>query len=122
MILQIVSFALLLGERRCKGSGIDKGVIATLKGCADKCASVSSMFIYGSHGTNGCYSNGCSCWCQPSASADGTCETKEHSLYHLYSIVQGDYYLFDIFAAIIKDGNVFCYLIKVPFETSMLTV
>lgn len=50
------------------------------------------MFIYGIEGTGTCDAVSCACYCQPSASADGTCEqvdAKDNSgknTYNLYKI------------------------------------
>ena len=72
-----------------------------LKDCAINCKGVSSVFIFGTNyyggnsGKNRCYSEGddggegCQCNCATSAFPDGTCITKEHLGYRLFTFENG---------------------------------
>ena len=83
-------FEVVAEEKYCDtiSMQVKKGIIATLKGCADECTNVASMFIYGIEGTIGCDPDGCLCVCEAGASPDGTCNQNKNYYYNLYRFIQ----------------------------------
>jgi len=77
-----------------------------------------TMFIYGIEGTGTCDAVSCACYCQPSASADGTCEqvdAKDNSgknTYNLYKIKELECIDKDI--AECKKSELLCFKIDDP--------
>ena len=63
--------------------------------CASLCSGVASMFVFGTNDFNNdrCNIDGCSCYCLPSATEQGTCQTKEHTGFRLYKFTTPGYYL-----------------------------
>ena len=56
------------------------------------------MFAFGTNdfGTNRCNDDGCSCYCETSATEEGTCKRVDHNGYRLYKYgitnSKGDYH------------------------------
>ena len=73
-------------KTECSGSEIDKGQLTSVDDCASQCKGVASMFAFGTNdfGTNRCNDKGCSCYCETSATVEGTCERVDHNGYRLY--------------------------------------
>ena len=71
----------------CIGNRINGGVQPTLNDCTMSCTNVAPMFIYARKGSTSCGSNGCRCYCEKSATADGTCELESNYAYNLYRII-----------------------------------
>ena len=78
-------------KAECIGEEIKQGLKKHLESCAKSCKDVSSMFVYGTnnYGNNRCYDEGCECICEVAALPDGTCITKEHSGYQLFTYEKG---------------------------------
>ena len=76
-------------KKDCVGAEKSMGMIFTLEECARKCKTEASMFAYGTNdfGTERCYDQKCKCMCEPTASADGTCNHKMNNGYRLYRYV-----------------------------------
>ena len=76
-------------KKDCEGHDKGMGMMSTIGECARKCKTISSMFAYGTNdfGLERCYDQKCKCVCEPTASADGTCKTKNHNGYRLYRYV-----------------------------------
>lgn len=63
--------------------------MATVDDCGVACKGVSSMFVYGTtdYGVKDvCKSEGCRCYCETSASSEGTCSMLNHNGYRLYTL------------------------------------
>ena len=82
----VPQFAMIGEKKECGGSEIFEGRLFKAEGCALNCKGVASMFIFGTNkfGTNRCNRNGCKCYCETSASDDGSCNIKNHKGYQLY--------------------------------------
>ena len=80
----IAQHELVAKGKGCSGINIDKGIFATIEMCAEECKNLSSMFQFGRNGTGGCTTNGCACYCETAASADGTCDQKDKDYVNLY--------------------------------------
>jgi hypothetical protein len=89
---------LVAGKTECGGSEVGKGKLPSVDDCASKCEGVASMFAFGTNdfGTDRCNDEGCSCYCETSATEEGTCEREDHNGYRLYkygiSNSKGDYH------------------------------
>ena len=101
-------FILLLGwslvavRQECDGAEVDKGRFQHVDECAAKCKSVASMFIFGTneYGTTRCSGDGCKCFCETSATKEGTCNRAGHDGYRLYKYSPGDSHIFCVFCYI----------------------
>ena len=82
-LLELAVWTLVSTNSECSGSETQKTLVANseIKDCADACNGVSSMFIY-SKIHNKCY-------CETSASPDGTCNVKSMSGYNLFRYNKG---------------------------------
>ena len=60
----------------CSGSEESKGSLTSVDDCASQCKGVASMFIVSM--------NSYSCYCETSATEEGTCETQSIDGYRLY--------------------------------------
>ena len=81
-------------KKECLGSEMYKGRVHSVDACGSLCQGVSSMFIFGTNdfGYEGsCYSAGCNCYCETSATNEGTCDIWSNYGYRLYKYVSGDY-------------------------------
>ena len=78
----------MVGERdSCRTVEFRAGDFQDVKECYHACKSKSTMFIFGRPGSKRCYSNGkCRCYCETTASKDGTCNRIRHIHYNLYRI------------------------------------
>ena len=78
-------------KKECKGKEESKGKLDSVQECADACFGVSSMFIFGTndYGTARCEGNGkqCQCFCETSATDDGSCDITDHNGYRLYKYI-----------------------------------
>ena len=82
------------------------GRMESVEECAEACAGVSSMFIFGTNdfGKKRCNWKGCTCYCETSAAADGTCKVKNHRGYRLYRYdTWGKYFHYNISFALFFD-------------------
>ena len=85
-----VEYTLAAKRKHCVGSEVKMGYQYSLEDCAKACFNVSSMFIYGTNDFNyypprcSVAQDGCLCYCQISASEEGSCDTKAHMGYKLY--------------------------------------
>ena len=84
MLLFHLGFVLVTEGKECSGREILKGRFHTLAECATICKSVSTMFVYGRQGNNGCHKDGCACYCELDANEDMTCHEKDHPEFNLY--------------------------------------
>ena len=77
---------MLEAKKECSGSEISKGKLPSVDDCASQCEGVASMFAFGTNDylTNRCNNDGCSCYCETSATEDGTCNSVNHNGYRLY--------------------------------------
>ena len=78
---------MLVAEKtECTDAEISKGYLPTFEECKAKCKGTSSMFSYGikGYGRDRCDNSGCSCYCETSATTDGTCDQVNHNGYRLY--------------------------------------
>ena len=78
----MVQYELVAEGQQCSGEKISKGRPAKVEECAAQCKNVSSMFMFGI----GSWKVG-KCWCEKTASADGTCYQTDISGYNLYRFV-----------------------------------
>ena len=71
---------------QCKGTENNEGKMNSIDECANACRKKSSMFVFGTndYGKNGCNNQGCECYCETGAKADGTCKTVKNNGYRLY--------------------------------------
>ena len=78
VLIALVEWTLVSENQECSGSEINKFVTsnAEINDCATQCRGVSSMFIFSST-----YNN---CYCETSATAEGTCDIVDISTYNLY--------------------------------------
>ena len=88
----MAQYELVAEGQQCSGEKISKGRPAKVEECAAQCKNVSSMFMFGIG--NKCDSDGCVCWCEKTASADGTCYQADISGYNLYRFVLNGNILF----------------------------
>ena len=72
-------YELVAHNKECDGSEIRSGSFGSVSECYNSCKSLASMFIFPS-------SVG-SCYCETSATNDGTCNMKDIYGYGLYKIV-----------------------------------
>ena len=82
----ILDWLLVADKTECRGSEKDMGYISTADECSKKCKGQSSMFSFGTrdYGDSRCGFTGCKCFCETSASMDGTCSQVSHNGYRLY--------------------------------------
>ena len=73
-------------KEKCKGQEIHVGRVKSIDHCANECRQKSSMFVFGTndYGKNVCNNQGCECFCETGAKADGTCKTVKNNGYRLY--------------------------------------
>ena len=90
----------MFAERKeCDSTEIFKGKLPSVDNCASQCKGVASMFIFGTndYGTDRCNDDGCSCYCETSATEEGTCNRKNHNGFRLYKFgitnSKGQYYV-----------------------------
>ena len=83
-------------KKECSGSEKRMGSFKHIYECASKCKGVASMFVFGTNdfGVNRCDSNGCECYCETSATVEGTCSQRNHEGFNLYKYNKGDYQVF----------------------------
>ena len=77
-------------------------MLKSLEECASVCNGVSSMFVFGTNdfgNDNQCNIDssdwrplGCLCYCETSATAEGTCNSYSHNGYRLYKYTSGGYH------------------------------
>ena len=86
-------YELVAEGKYCSGKQGLKQWTTTVNVCALECERMgSTMFVYGIKGTDSCVKVGCACYCQKSASADGTCQQVDakdndgKNTYNLYKI------------------------------------
>ena len=81
-------------KKECGSSEIEIGYLHSVEDCASRCKGVARMFIFGTNdfGNNRCDSKGCKCFCETSATNQGTCNIIDHTGYRLYKYTAGDYY------------------------------
>ena len=68
----------------------------SIENCASKCKGKASMFIFGTkdYGKDErCFDNGCECYCEISATPQGTCDIVHHKGYRLYKYNTGNYHI-----------------------------
>ena len=100
-----IEWSLLAEKVECVDTSaeINKGRMKHLESCAISCKDEGSIFVYGTNdfapGTrkSRCFSQGerngdegCQCICQKSPSMDGTCTTKEHLGYRMFTYAKGN--------------------------------
>ncbi len=73
-------------DKECTGHGEYKGRFQDLVDCANACNGVSTMFIFGieNRTQSRCNNDGCKCFCETSAAANGTCNMTPHNGYRIY--------------------------------------
>ena len=79
-------------KKECSGSEESKGYVQSLGTCASICKGEASMFIFGTNdfGESRCNSDGCKCYCETSATEQGTCDIIDHTAYRLYKYISGE--------------------------------
>ena len=86
-------------KQECGGSENYKGFVPSVEECALKCNTEASMFIYGTRdygNVDSCNDNACQCYCETSATVNGTCDQQSHDGYRLYKYVgQGNNFVFN---------------------------
>ena len=73
----------------------DAGAFTNVTGCQHACMGRATMISFGRIDGTKCFENGtCRCYCERSATANGTCEYSDHHDYDLYQIKNstGKYY------------------------------
>ena len=86
---RIIAGWTLVGEKQeCRGEEEYIGRFETVEECGEACGGVATMFIFGTNdfGTARCEGNGkqCQCFCETSATDDGSCDITDHNGYRLY--------------------------------------
>ena len=101
-----IEWSLLAEKVKCmdESAKINKGRMTHLESCAISCKDEGSIFLYGTNDFAGvgslksrCFSKGerggdegCQCFCEKSASSDGTCITKEHLGFRMFTYAKGE--------------------------------
>ena len=82
----IIEWGLVAEKKECSGSEIHIAALHVVDECASRCKGVASMFVFGTndYGEARCWDEGCSCYCETSATEEGTCSTVNHRGYRLY--------------------------------------
>ena len=77
-------------KTECGGEEINVGRFYEVSQCAEKCRSISSMFLFGTneYGLTKCDEFGCKCFCETESTNVGTCQTKDSMGYNLYTYMQ----------------------------------
>ena len=77
-------------KKECGGEEIYMGRFYKVFECAEKCRSISSMFLFGTkgHGSTKCDESGCKCYCETESTNVGTCQTKDAMGYDLYTYMK----------------------------------
>ena len=85
-------WSLAAEKKECSGSEENKGKLQSVDACASKCKGEASMFIFGTEdfGDSVCVGGGCNCYCETSATEQGTCDIIDHTAYRLYKYISGD--------------------------------
>ena len=96
----MVGWSLVAENKECDGSEVIKGwAVQSIEACSSLCKGVASMFIFGDGfydlgcGRNledRCEGDGCKCYCEKSATAQGACNIIDHDGYCLYKYTAGD--------------------------------
>ena len=86
MYIYTLVWGLVEEKTECSGSEVSKGKLSSIDDCALKCKGEASMFAFGTNDflENRCNEEGCSCYCETSATEEGTCEKVDHNGYRLY--------------------------------------
>ena len=73
-------------KTECGGEEVGMGSFYEVFECAEKCRSISSMFIFGTndHGLKKCDEYGCICFCETESTAVGTCNMENNMGFNLY--------------------------------------
>ena len=85
----IAELVLVSEKNECSGSEESGCLQASLEDCARACHTRCTMFVYGREGGSRCYGDKCLCYCETSASDEGTCSEIDHPDYNLYKYVEG---------------------------------
>ena len=89
----LVDWVLVSDVSECSGSEIDQGQLENVIQCGERCRGVSTMFIFGTndYGKTPCENGKCRCWCETSATTDGTCDITTNNGFRLYAYVGDDF-------------------------------
>ena len=86
----LTGFIVAFENEQCVGSKASLVMTETKEECAIKCLGESSMFLWGSEG---CLGSDCPCFCETSASDDGSCDREPKNGVKLYKFISGLEYL-----------------------------
>lgn len=88
----LAGWSLVAENKECGGSQLYKGKQHSVEACGTVCRGVASMFIFGTNDfglVDWCNNQGCTCYCETSATDPGTCDIIHSNGYRLYKYTSG---------------------------------